>query len=414
MIKKIIISIIIFLIVCIFLFTFIRNKSLLKLIDIDKNNDKNSYQTEINIDTKSDLETEKKLIDEEVKNILNKMSLKEKILQMFIVTPDDLTGVISTTKVGDITKNAFNEFPVGGIVFMGNNIIDENQITNMNLNLKKLSLERLSIIPFLCIDEEGGTVVRIADKKNFPVENVGTMKSIGDTSNTSNAYKTGEYLGKYLYDYGFNIDFAPVADVLVNDFNTVVKNRSFGKDANMVSEMVVQEMLGLKSKNIYSVLKHFPGHGATLEDSHNDFAYSNRSIDEIRNCELIPFKKGINSGAEFIMIGHISMPEITNDNKPASLSSFIINDILRKELLFDGIVITDAMNMGAISNNYKTEESTVMAINAGNDIILMPSDFKVSYEAVEKAVNENRISIQRIDESVSRIIKLKIKMEKYK
>lgn len=414
MIKKIIISIIIFLIVCIFLFTFIRNKSLLKLIDIDENNDKNSYQTEINIDTKSDLETEKKLIDEEVKNILNKMSLKEKILQMFIVTPDDLTGVISTTKVGDITKNAFNEFPVGGIVFMGNNIIDENQITNMNLNLKKLSLERLSIIPFLCIDEEGGTVVRIADKKNFPVENVGTMKSIGDTSNTSNAYKTGEYLGKYLYDYGFNIDFAPVADVLVNDFNTVVKNRSFGKDADMVSEMVVQEMLGLKSKNIYSVLKHFPGHGATLEDSHNDFAYSNRSIDEIRNCELIPFKKGINSGAEFIMIGHISMPEITNDNKPASLSSFIINDILRKELLFDGIIITDAMNMGAISNNYKTEESTVMAINAGNDIILMPSDFKVSYEAVEKAVNENRISIQRIDESVSRIIKLKIKMEKYK
>lgn len=414
MIKKIIISIIIFLIVCIFLFTFIRNKSLLKLTDIDENNDKNSYQTEINIDTKSDLETEKKLIDEEVKNILNKMSLKEKILQMFIVTPDDLTGVISTTKVGDITKNAFNEFPVGGIVFMGNNIIDENQITNMNLNLKKLSLERLSIIPFLCIDEEGGTVARIADNKNFPVENVGTMKSIGDTSNTSNAYKIGEYLGKYLYDYGFNIDFAPVADVLVNDFNTVVKNRSFGKDADMVSEMVVQEMLGLKSKNIYSVLKHFPGHGATLEDSHNDFAYSNRSIDEIRNCELIPFKKGINSGAEFIMIGHISMPEITNDNKPASLSSFIINDILRKELLFDGIVITDAMNMGAISNNYKTEESTVMAINAGNDIILMPSDFKASYEAVEKAVNENRISIQRIDESVSRIIKLKIKMEKYK
>lgn len=414
MIKKIIISIIIFLIVCIFLFAFIRNKSLLKLTDIDENNDKNSYQTEINIDTKSDLETEKKLIDKEVKNILNKMSLKEKILQMFIVTPDDLTGVISTTKVGDITKNAFNEFPVGGIVFMGNNIIDENQITNMNLNLKKLSLERLSIIPFLCIDEEGGTVVRIADNKNFPIENVGTMKSVGDTSNTSNAYKTGEYLGKYLYDYGFNIDFAPVADVLVNDFNTVVKNRSFGKDADMVSEMVVQEMLGLKSKNIYSVLKHFPGHGATLEDSHNDFAYSNRSIDEIRNCELIPFKKGINSGAEFIMIGHISMPEITNDNKPASLSSFIINDILRKELLFDGIVITDAMNMGAISNNYKTEESTVMAINAGNDIILMPSDFKVSYEAVEKAVNENRISIQRIDESVSRIIKLKIKMEKYK
>lgn len=414
MIKKIIISIIIFLIVCIFLFTFIRNKSLLKLIDIDENNDKNSYQTEINIDTKSDLETEKKLIDEEVKNILNKMSLKEKILQMFIVTPDDLTGVISTTKVGDITKNAFNEFPVGGIVFMGNNIIDENQITNMNLNLKKLSLERLSIIPFLCIDEEGGTVARIADNKNFPVENVGTMKSIGDTSNTSNAYKTGEYLGKYLYDYGFNIDFAPVADVLVNDFNTVVKNRSFGKDSDMVSEMVVQEMLGLKSKNIYSVLKHFPGHGATLEDSHNDFAYSNRSIDEIRNCELIPFKKGINSGAEFIMIGHISMPEITNDNKPASLSSFIINDILRKELLFDGIVITDAMNMGAISNNYKTEESTVMAINAGNDIILMPSDFKASYEAVEKAVNENRISIQKVDESVSRIIKLKIKMEKYK
>lgn len=414
MIKKIIISIIIFLIVCIFLFTFIRNKSLLKLTDIDENNDKNSYQTEINIDTKSDLETEKKLIDEEVKNILNKMSLKEKILQMFIVTPDDLTGVISTTKVGDITKNAFNEFPVGGIVFMGNNIIDENQITNMNLNLKKLSLERLSIIPFLCIDEEGGTVARIADNKNFPVENVGTMKSIGDTSNTSNAYKIGEYLGKYLYDYGFNIDFAPVADVLVNDFNTVVKNRSFGKDSDMVSEMVVQEMLGLKSKNIYSVLKHFPGHGATLEDSHNDFAYSNRSIDEIRNCELIPFKKGINSGAEFIMIGHISMPEITNDNKPASLSSFIINDILRKELLFDGIVITDAMNMGAISNNYKTEESTVMAINAGNDIILMPSDFKASYEAVEKAVNENRISIQRIDESVSRIIKLKIKIEKYK
>ena len=155
------------------------------------------------------------------------------------------------------------------------------------------------------------------------------------------------------------------------------------------------------------MLKHFPGHGATEEDSHEGFAYSDRTLEELRQCEFLPFRAGIEAGARAVMVGHISLPQITGDGTPAVLSEAVMNQMLRQELGFQGIIITDALNMGAITENYTTEDAAVQAILAGADMLLMPADFQKAYQAVLNAVNDGRITRERLDESVLRILKVK-------
>lgn len=345
---------------------------------------------------------------EQAMQIATGLTLEQRVAQMFMITPDALTGVSGATRAGDSTRSAFAQYPVGGLVYMSANLTGPDQTTEMLSNMKNFSQDTVGLPIFLGVDEEGGTVTRIASNQEFGVTDVGNMSAVGASGDAQNAYNAGSTIGTYLNNLGFNMDFAPVADVLSNPDNAVVKDRSFGSDSQLVADMVCAEMNGLNEHQIAPVIKHFPGHGATSGDSHDGVVTIEKSLDELMANELIPFQQAINSGASFVMVGHISVPAITGDNTPASLSNTMVTGVLRNQMGFHGVVITDAMDMGAITASYSSADAAVAAINAGVDIILMPDDFKSAYQGVLDAVANGTISEERINESAARIIKAKL------
>lgn len=342
-------------------------------------------------------------ISEKVEELLSQMTVEEKVAQLFIITPEAITNVDTATVAGEATKNALSKYPVGGFIYFAWNIISKDQISAMISDAQSYSKTPL----FIAVDEEGGQVARVAQKLN--VTSFPSMATIGENGNLESAYEVGDVIGKYLKELGFNVDFAPDADVITNLKNEVIGDRSFGTDPKLVSGMVTEVIEGLQGNQISATVKHFPGHGGTEGDSHKGYAYSDRTLEECRNSEFLPFVAGIEAGVDFIMVGHISVENVTGDDTPASLSSVVVNDILRGELKYNGIVITDAMNMGAISQNYSSSQAAVSAIKAGVDIILMPSDFMDAYYGVLAAVESNEISMERLDESVKRILNVKVK-----
>ena len=345
-------------------------------------------------------------LEKKIQAQISEMSLEEKIYQLFFVTPESLTGVDMVTQAGDATKTALEQYPVGGIIYFSQNIENEEQITTMTSNSQSYS----KIPLFIGVDEEGGSLVaRIANNPNFQVSTFPDMKEIGASGDPSKAYEVGSSIGSYLKKYGFNMDFAPDADVLINPENTAIGSRSFGSDPQLVSQMVAEEVRGLEEQNVTAVLKHFPGHGSTAEDSHNGAAVVNRSLDELRSAEFLPFEAGIQAGADVIMVGHLQVPQVIPDDTPASLSSVMITDILRNELGFDGLVITDSLSMGAVTEYYTSAEAAVMCIQAGGDMLLIPEDFHQAYQGVLDAVNNQTLSEERINESLTRILRVKYK-----
>ena len=349
-------------------------------------------------------------LEQMVEQTLAGLDPEEKAAQMFVVLPEQLTGVDVVTVAGETTQNAFNRIPVGGLVYMEQNLESEEQIRDMISGVQQFSQERTGLPAFICVDEEGGTVSRISGR-GFPnVPYIEDMADIGQSGDPNLARSVGSEIGEYLSRMGFNVDFAPVADVLSNPANSVVKYRSFGSNPQTVSGMVTAELDGLQSKGIYGTLKHFPGHGATEGDTHEGGASTPKTLEELRSCELIPFQEGIEQGAEFVMVGHISLPNVTGDDTPASLSHEITTGILREEMGFEGIIVTDALNMGAISQNYSSAEAAVQAVNAGADLLLMPSDLQTAYNGILEAVENGTLTQERIDESVRRILRVKLEM----
>lgn len=240
------------------------------------------------------------------------------------------------------------------------------------------------------------------------VANVGDMADIGAAGDERGAYDAGRTVGTYLYELGFNLDFAPDADVMTNPENTVVKRRSFGTDPELVAAMSLAYINGLEQTKIIGCFKHYPGHGATKGDTHEGYAFTEKNLEELTEEELVPFINGIEQKVPMIMAGHISLPNVTGDTLPASLSKKMITDILREDLGYEGLVITDALNMGAIADQYTSGEACIMTLEAGADMFLMPADFKSAYEDVLAAVYEGRIGEEALNEAVKRIIRLKL------
>lgn len=365
------------------------------------------------IDERDEKISADEVFENNVKDRLASMTLEEKVAQMFVVTPEALTGVGTVTAAGNQTKNSLEKYPVGGLVYTSQNLKYASQTKEMLENTMQYSQERIGLPIFLAVDEEGGTVARVAGSGNFNVENVGNMSAIGAMKDVSRAYEVGITIGTYLSDLGFNVDFAPVADVLTNSENEVVAKRSFGSDAKLVSEMVSQERIGLEEQGILACIKHFPGHGATSGDTHKGFVSVEKSWDELKKEELVPFEHEIENGISMIMIGHFSLPDVTGNNVPCSLSKKIVTEKLREELEYEGIVITDALNMGAITENSSSEDAAIAAIEAGVDLLLMPENFQMAYDGVLAAIKSGEISEQRIDESIERILRVKMKMASY-
>ena len=366
----------------------------------------------------SDDETTGYDIESCVEDELSKMTLREKVGQMFIVRPESLDSTIhwtssselpqyKTRSVNNVMAYVNRNYPVGGIILFAHNIDNEEQLSNYISQIRKLNGS-----PLLCIDEEGGTVARIANNQNFNVPKYESMAAIGGSGDPINAYNAANSIGKYLKTYGFDINFAPVADVNTNPDNIVIGKRAFSSDPQIAAPMVVNYLQGLHDAGIIGCLKHFPGHGDTHADTHYGFAETRKTWEEMSVCEMITFKAGIAAGAQFVMTAHIAAPEVTGNNLPSTLSEVMLQDKLRRELGYKNIIITDAMEMGAITQLMSGGEAAVKTIEAGADIVLCPQNFLSSFDYVVKAVESGRISRQRIDNSVRRILTLKKRIQR--
>ena len=360
---------------------------------------------------------------DEVEAQLQRMTLREKVGQLFYVRPECLDTTIHFNQPGDVdassdditaiklqavnaTMKGVNEkYPVGGVILYAHNIEDEAQLSAFIAQIRALNGA-----PLLCIDEEGGRVARIANNANFNVEKFESMEAIGATGDAQNAYHCANVIGTYLHRYGFDIDFAPVADVNTNPENIRIGNRAFSDDPQVAAPMVVNYLQGLKDAGITGCIKHFPGHGDTKADTHYGYAQSLKTWDEMLNCELITFKAGIQWGTQLIMTAHIAAPNVTGTDIPATMSPLILQDKLRGELGYQNLIITDAMEMGAITLQYTNAEAAVGTLQAGADIVLGPQNFVEAFDAVVKAVEDGVLTEQRIDQSVRRILRLKRQM----
>lgn len=346
--------------------------------------------------------------DSRIQEILSRMTTEEKAAQLFVLLPEQLTGYEVVTQAGDATKAALDQYPVGGLIYMGPNIQSEDQVREMIQRSQQYSQERIGLPLFICVDEEGGDVQRIGGKlPSLPWQPA--MWTVGESGDPEQARAEGVTIGTALRDLGFNVDLAPVADVVKDPGNSAIGTRSFGPDATSDAAMVKAFTEGIQSTGIEATLKHFPGHGATASDSHTGAAVSYDTLDQIQD-DLLPFRSGIEAGCRFVMAGHISYPNITGDGTPASLSPFFLTQILRQQIGFDGLIITDALRMAAVADRYDSAAAAVTSFLAGADLLLMPADFQSAMQGIVSAVNSGQISEERLDQSLSRILQTKLKL----
>ena len=343
-------------------------------------------------------------------SLLAQMTLRQKVGQLFLIRPEHLslnsekkrTGG-GHTAVNDAMRRAYADYPVGGFVLFAGNISDPKQLKAFTRDLKSLG----SIPSIVSVDEEGGRVLRVASNEKFKIRKMVSMSEVGKTGDPENARKVGGYLGNYLREYGFNLDLAPVTDVRSNPKNSVIGNRAFSSDPQLVSRMVASFIEGIHGQRVRTCLKHFPGHGGTAGDTHAGYVALEKTWDELLQLELIPFIDNL-AAADVIMLGHISLPNVTDDGLPASLSKQIITDRLRGELGYQGLVTTDALEMGAITKTYTSAEAAVLALDAGVDLLMMPAYLPGAFDGVVEAVQDGRIPEARLDESVLRILRMKM------
>lgn len=359
----------------------------------------------------SEADEQDTILEENVQTYIDQMTVEDKVAQLFIIPPEDLMkDVNAVTAAGEITKKAIGQTPVGGFIYLDKNLKSREQVKTMLENVQTYSMERSNLPMFLSVDEEGGTVAHISSSGKFGMPKIEDMAELGARGDIDEAYETGRTIGAYLKDMGFNVDFAPVADVLSNPDNRVVKKRAFGSDAELVAAMAAAVAKGLEDQGICPVYKHFPGHGGTSADTHEGYAYVDKTIEELEEQDLVPFREAIDRGAKVIMVAHISLPNVAEDDTPASMSPEIITDLLRTQMHYDGLVVTDALNMGAVTNQYSSAEAAVQTILAGSDLVLMPEDFEEAYQGVLDAVGDGTISRERLDESLKRILTMKLFM----
>ena len=348
-------------------------------------------------------------------SLVAKMSLEDKVAQMFMVTPEALSKFNgSVVASGEQTKQAFAKRPVGGVIYNSANLQSPEQVKTMFSNLQKYSKDRVGIPVFIAVDEEGGTVARVSGSKSMGIKPYPNMSEVGAGKDSNRALQIGVEMGKYLADLGFNIDFAPDADVLTNPQNDLLKYRAFGSDPHTVTTMTAAFTKGLQTSGVLATYKHFPGHGSTSADSHKGITVSQQDATELEQVDLVPFKDAVAKDVKLIMVSHVCFPKAFGDNTPASLSKKVVTGWAREKLQYQGILITDAMSMGAISDNYQPSEAAVKAIQAGIDIVLDPKDFDAAYQGVLAAVKSGKISQEQVNQAVTRIVATKLELNSAK
>ena len=328
-------------------------------------------------------------------NKLNSMTLREKIAQMIITNSFGYALDNNSAEYKRLSNLIVNE-KVGGVIFFKGNSVQQAELTN--------SLQSLSETPLLIsADYERGTKMRLDDGSLFP-----SNMALGATRNPELAYLMGIQIAKECRSIGVHQNYAPVVDVNNNSLNPIINVRSYGEDPALVSSMSEKFIKGLQEGNVIATAKHFPGHGDTDIDSHSDLPVLNFSRERLDNLELIPFKNAIKNNVMSVMIAHLSLPSLDAEaNVPASLSKNIVEGLLINELKFNGLIVTDALNMAGVVNHFSVREVALRCVNAGIDLILMPQGETEAIDAIENAVNNGSISEERINLSAKKILNAK-------
>lgn len=347
-------------------------------------------------------ELEAEILDSYVQNLLSTLSLEQKIGQMFLVTPQNITGVANAKQAGSSTSAAINDYAIGGILYDESNMESKDQLALMITNTK--SFGKLDM--FFAVSDEGGenSPLSIGGIRENPLLSQSEIAAAG----ASEAYSVGISKSSEFRNLNINLNLAPMADVATNASSSI-SSRAYGNTSNEVLTLAKSEMKGMSDQGVNCCVKYFPGHGDVTGDTKTTRVTSQRTKEQLEQTEGVIYKELIEEGVPMIMVSHVTMPKVTGDNVPASLSSVIVTDILRTELGFEGVIITDYMNKNAITRFYKHADASVMAVQAGVDIIAVPGDFKKSYNGLLKAVQDGEITEERINESVTRILKMKYK-----
>lgn len=342
----------------------------------------------------------------QAQDILDGMNLHEKVCQMMVTyqyTMKNGSATVGHTETGEPLKKALAAYPVGGILYDASSIKSHDQLKGLTA-----AADSYSEIPLLfTIDEEGGRVARIGNTIGYnqgdgqKLDAMGTYESKGPQT----AYNNAKYLAENIVWHGFNLDFAPVADTNSNPNNTVIGTRAYSTDFDTGAALVAAAVQGFHDGGAGCTLKHFPGHGDTSGDTHAGSVVLKKTVDELRAHEMKPFKAGIDAGVDAVMLAHIIVEEL---GEPSLFSHYLVTDVLRGELGFKGVVITDGLTMKAMTDVYPSSEIAVRGVKAGVDIFLCPANLTEAVSAIEEAVEKGEITEDRVDESVLRILQLKI------
>ncbi|HEU5140184.1 MAG TPA: beta-N-acetylhexosaminidase [Bacillales bacterium] len=337
--------------------------------------------------------------DPSIPVIVSHMTLDEKIGQLVMVG-------VNGTQPGSHAKSLIRDYHVGGIILYGKNIETTNQTVKYLNQLKSINAKADNPLPlFLSVDQEGGRVERMPDA----IKELPSQGKVGNTGDPGFARQFGNLIGTELSAFGFNMDFAPVLDVIRDPESSVIGDRSFGSDPQLVSKLGVAEMKGISSRNVIPVVKHFPGYGEVSTNAHTGLPVARIGLDKLQNVDWVPYKQVIANGADVVMVTHILLPKLDTDY-PASMSKKVITGMLRDKLGFDGVVITDDMTMGAIKENYEIDQAAVRAVNGGADIVLVAFNYEQQVSvihALKQAVKNGKISKKELNRSVGRILRLK-------
>lgn len=330
-----------------------------------------------------------------VKKKLSNLSLREKVAQM--VMPN-IAGIELNEEEEDFKKyrNYVKDLNVGGVIFFQGNIKDQALLTN--------KLQNLADVPLLISsDFERGLGMRLEDAVGFPHN-----MALGAANDTTYSYRMGKAVAQESRVIGVYHNYAPIVDVNHDANNPIINIRAFSDDPEVIARHSTAFIKGMHSEKVLTTAKHFPGHGATELDSHRELPLINLPLEAINKTDLMPFRRTIDAGVKSIMIGHLEVPALeTTKGLPATLSKRIVTVLLKEKLGFEGLIVTDALNMDAVANNFTIEETAVKAVDAGNDILLFPVDAEETINAVQKAVEKGVITESRIDSSAQKILQAK-------
>lgn len=335
------------------------------------------------------------------RSLLKQMTLREKIGQML------LCGFHGTEASEDI-ESLLTDFPIGGVIYFARNVESPEQVEQLSKGLQDIARGRGNLPLWISIDQEGGMVARITQG----IALMPGQMAIAAAGSPEDAYEAARISGLELKSMGINMNFAPLLDINNNPANPVIGVRSFGEEPEAVAEFGVHTIRGLQDAGLAATAKHFPGHGDTDIDSHLDLPVIAHGRERVERVELVPFRAAIAAGVDAMMSAHIYFPALEPQRLPVTLSSNVLSGLLRKELGYEGLIVTDCMEMDAIAVHYGTVEAAVMAVEAGADLVLISHTAKLqrdSFGALVQAVESGRISEKRIDESVLRLLTYKAK-----